>query len=1169
MAGSNGAIVVCLKECRNLRSSHGEKFTCFARVEHCGNLLGDSVRSEWACGESVMVMDLRVEVKCGLNNHAALNSVARNPLLVTFLEVLPKDKKAKEEKTSILGQTSIDLLPFLIGPNSGPISSITTFLQSLSPESSRPPTDNHHGVDIVSKSEVDLEITVSPSILGAPDIAQSNILSLRLRSLHSLPDAWQPSTFPHTFTLALPLPTTEATPTVSEGVTIPQGILKLGPDKDPSSVAGHWKWPGSGEGQVNNGTIEMRALEDETGELNTKKDIKFRQHSECEKPRVSWNVLHRTWLTSHTTHSFLSQLSQCPIWPVEIARYSVPQTTGKGKAKEEEPTLSHHAVAYLNLAPLLYPGATRICGAYTLHPFSESEIGEKTKKPHSALLTPVVSGGTSSKKLAGNKRAPSSSNKVIDTSGMLNTDGTDGEGGEVKSEAHAYVDCKSYVVLEIALEKPLIPKRPTSVLAERISEYIPPRPPVPHKEGGVQRAVNGYHQKTEEIASVLLTEFRELFGEEVASGAMSEDQGAVNERRKKLLFHLNSSGKYHAFKEQLKVSVVKLVREKYMAQAKTQDRDQLQKFLSELYVFLTDQMHAGLNKVLNLEDAAPPPPSQLNSELLKVFAVEAEQCGDYDLAGHYYKERVTRGDHVAEPWYDYAVFCLLDSDMDRAEQCLKEAVALDHTLLPALLLYGMVCCLDGKFSEAEQFFELSTAADPTNIIAWTMRGLYYELSGNGVYQEMCFHEASKLNLGQSAKTFITPIKTKPCSISHPHSGSKNIASASRVSTSSKGGNVKQQNHANEMEGGGGGVVWGDLGVPQAVVGSTNSVSSKGSHKDTEPPANKSGDELPSPFPMEQKHSGPTESIVSFNDIAQVPVPQETGYQGDTEPLSTEVRPPLPPSQQNLVSGSGVSIKSGNSDTHPLSGGSAAAISELACEDTASIFLQTASYLMDVHALKFAEMSLAHEVAGCDGELQPHYHIAEARLHMHQEHYDRAESALKKAIALDYQDSNAWALLGHTYYLAGNFPASKDAYERTVNYVTPPAHLHTVLLRLANIYLTDKQFAKAKETYLRACHRSPTSQTWRGVGVACYELGDLSQAEDALCEANILNNLDPVIWAYLTMICLKSKRPVEAEQACKFAVKSGLKDMSLVSEIQVLHKKHAPSAELEIIPTLCS
>ncbi len=55
-----------------------------------------------------------------------------------------------------------------------------------------------------------------------------------------------------------------------------------------------------------------------------------------------------------------------------------------------------------------------------------------------------------------------------------------------------------------------------------------------------------------------------------------------------------------------------------------------------------------------------------------------------------------------------------------------------------------------------------------------------------------------------------------------------------------------------------------------------------------------------------------------------------------------------------------------------------------------------------------------------------------------------------------QDANAWALLGHTHYLTGDFPSAKDAYERTVNYVTPPAHLHTVLLRLADIYLREEQ-----------------------------------------------------------------------------------------------------------------
>ncbi len=99
----------------------------------------------------------------------------------------------------------------------------------------------------------------------------SNILSLRLRSLHSLPDTWQPGTFPHTFTVALPVPSSDNTPTPPQVVTIPQGTLKLGPEKDPSSVPSHWKWPGCGGGQVANGAaMERHALEDETGELNTK-----------------------------------------------------------------------------------------------------------------------------------------------------------------------------------------------------------------------------------------------------------------------------------------------------------------------------------------------------------------------------------------------------------------------------------------------------------------------------------------------------------------------------------------------------------------------------------------------------------------------------------------------------------------------------------------------------------------------------------------------------------------------------------------------------------------------------------------------------------------------------------------------------------------------------------
>ena len=50
---------------------------------------------------------------------------------------------------------------------------------------------------------------------------------------------------------------------------------------------------------------------------------------------------------------------------------------GKGKSKEEEPLQSHHGVVYLDLSPLLYPGTSRMAGAFSLHPFSDTDVVSK------------------------------------------------------------------------------------------------------------------------------------------------------------------------------------------------------------------------------------------------------------------------------------------------------------------------------------------------------------------------------------------------------------------------------------------------------------------------------------------------------------------------------------------------------------------------------------------------------------------------------------------------------------------------------------------------------------------------------------------------------------------------------------------------------------------------
>ena len=69
-----------------------------------------------------------------------------------------------------------------------------------------------------------------------------------------------------------------------------------------------------------------------------------------------------------------------------------------------------------------------------------------------------------------------------------------------------------------------------------------------------------------------------------------------------------------------------------------------------------------------------------------------------------------------------------------------------------------------------------------------------------------------------------------------------------------------------------------------------------------------------------------------------------------------------------------------------------------------------------------------------------------------------------------------------------------------------------------------------------------------------QLSQLEDSEDGLSEANILNNKAPEVWAYLSLICLKTNRPLEAEQAYKYAIKLNLDNQSLLDEIHALQEQ---------------
>lgn len=104
------------------------------------------------------------------------------------------------------------------------------------------------------------------------------------------------------------------------------------------------------------------------------------------------------------------------------------------------------------------------------------------------------------------------------------------------------------------------------------------------------------------------------------------------------MYELNTSGKYFAFKEQLKYAVIKVVREKFLRTSPFHDEAELQAFLSSLYIYLTDEMHVALNRYVSLEDRTAVPDKQLDAAQLKLFAEEAAQAKDFELADKYYME---------------------------------------------------------------------------------------------------------------------------------------------------------------------------------------------------------------------------------------------------------------------------------------------------------------------------------------------------------------------------------------------------------------------------------------------------------------------------------------------------------------------------------------------------
>ncbi|XP_009885688.1 PREDICTED: tetratricopeptide repeat protein 18 [Charadrius vociferus] len=1012
-------VQIAVLTAQDLKSIKSDVSVTLVRVEYNGAILGDSSKTD-VLPSGTATYNFTTSFECSPDGPNSLDDIAHKPVLLTVIEVLQKEKKQKE-KTVPLGQAVVDLLPLLQGQCSFKVSAPLyavppSPLESLHPE---------------AKGGLEVTVCVEEPLLSAEQLSNGNLLSVTLEAAYSVPEAFAPTGPPQNYMACLQVPTAGEK---EFPLLFKNGILKLAGEKEPLPRPKKWSLANimaPGALSIPNSFIVGGPYEDEDGELNKREDREFRIQAESMK-RIVWDMERRCYLDPAAVGILQKRIAECQYWPVEVCRMNVASPskgkTSKADKGDEDKQIFFHGVAYVNMVPLLCPGVKQIRGAFRIFTYQDSEVFEKTKCQHSVFRdlrtqlsltkegpwTPGISTPFS-------RAVPSKTPKEDKEKTTKDKD----------SNRRQYVEAGTFLVMEIKLDKALVPKRLREELTRRVKQMIPPRPPLPPRTAGAKKAVEDYHNHVTSIAIAILSEYHELFGKQLPDrGAI--DHQTLEEQKRQLNFELHNSGKYFAFKEQLKYAVVKIVREKYLKTTAFETQEQLQAFLSELYVYLMDQMHVALNQLL-FEEAAPPvPPSRMTEEQLWLFAREAEVNKDYKLASVYHQQRLGQDQRNIQYWLDYGAFRLLLEETTEAQECFRQALSLDPQHIQSLLLCGIVAVALQHYEEAEIFFENACCLEPSSVVAWTLSGLFYELQNNNIQAEMAFREAKKLLQAQLAK---------------------------------------------------------ERSIPEAAAG-------EGGEKQISAACVRS----PSPDPGESLPDG------SAKRVPEVVEPALACAAPREEATAPEAAPKAP---------------------SPVSG-----LSQPPC----TIFMKTVEFLMKVNAVQFVHMALAHELLSLQGGPSCAYYLALAQTYLLKEDFSKCEECLCEAVRIDYMNPNVWAQKGHLCYLKRDLREAKECYERTISFVEDAADMHFVYLRLGSIYLEEKEYGRAKQTYLLACKNSASCLTWLGVGIACYRLEDMVEAEDALSEANALNNTNAEVWGYLALICLQGGRRLEAEQCYKYTLK---------------------------------
>lgn len=184
------------------------------------------------------------------------------------------------------------------------------------------------------------------------------------------------------------------------------------------------------------------------------------------------------------------------------------------------------------------------------------------------------------------------------------------------------------------------------------------------------------------------------------------------------------------------------------------------------------------------------------------------------------------------------------------------------------------------------------------------------------------------------------------------------------------------------------------------------------------------------------------------------------------------------------------------------------------DDSDQIFFELIDLLLENNLYKAADIALQKII-----DIHSHQYLyTKARIRIMQGLFLEATDALGEMLTPTSENIDAWIMRGHAFFRAGNLFDSEESYIKALR-INPHLKDFELQERLGIVYAKRKAWKDAKTVFLKCCKEMVSTTSWIYLGMSLLRVGELAQAEDAISQANILDNTNPKIWALMTILCL--------------------------------------------------